>query len=58
MSQINFGALTLNAEEARDTNQVVFEQLYAAPEITEVHDVQTGVDMDRFIPLLGQYGLL
>jgi hypothetical protein len=58
MSQINFAALTLNPEEARSTSEVVFEQLYAAPEIANVHDVQTGVDMDRFIPLLGQYGLL
>jgi hypothetical protein len=58
MSQINFAALTLNSEEARSANEVVFEQLYSAPEIASVHDIQTGVEMDRYIPLLGQYGLL
>lgn len=57
-STINFGALTLNTEEARDTSQVVFEKTYARPEITQVHNVMTGVEVDRYIPILGQYGLV
>lgn len=57
-SEIDFSSLTLNSDEARETSQLVFETLYAKPEIAEVHDIQTGVDMDRYIPIMGQLGLV
>lgn len=55
---IDFSTLTLNKEEARDTSQVVFEKTFAKPEITQVHNVMTGVEQDRYIPILGQFGLV
>lgn len=57
-SKIDFSSLTLNEDEARDTSQVVFEKTYARPEIKETHNVMTGVTMDRYIPILGQFGLV
>ncbi len=57
-SRIDYSSFTLNTEEARDTSEVVFEQLYTRPELSQVHEVMTGVEMDRYIPFLGQFGLL
>lgn len=58
-SKIDFSTLTLNSEEARETSDLVFESLFVKPEsLTEVHDIQTGVEMDKYIPILGQFGLL
>ena len=55
---IDFTTLTLNKEEARDTSQVVFEKTFVRPEISAVHNIMTGVEMDRYIPILGQFGLV
>lgn len=57
-STIDFSALTLNSEEARILSEVVVEELYSKPDLTSVHEVMTGVDMDRYIPILGGYGLV
>jgi hypothetical protein len=51
--------LTFNSEEARTTADLVFEEVWAKPEsLSVVHDVQTGIEMNKYIPILGQYGLL
>lgn len=55
---IKLSDLTLNTEEARESSELVFEGLYVKPELAEVHDVQTGVEMDKRIPILGQFGLV
>lgn len=55
---IDFSSLTLNTEEARSTAECIFEQVYAKPELTAVHEVMTGVEQDKFIPILGKYGLV
>lgn len=57
-SQINFAGLTLNSDEARDASQVIFETFYTRPELTRIHAIQTGVLMNRYIPILGQLGLV
>ena len=57
-SVIDFSSLTLNPDEARETRQLVFDAVYKRPEITEVHEVMTGVEMNRYIPILGQFGLV
>lgn len=57
-SLIDLSGLTLNSEEARETADLVFEQVYSRPELTAVHGVQTGVEMDKYIPILGQFGLV
>lgn len=57
-STINFGGLTLNTEEARSASEVIFTAVFAKPTLEAAHMVETGVDMDRFIPILGTYGLM
>lgn len=55
---IDFSTLTLNTEEARSLAECIQEQLYAKPELARVHEVMTGVEADKFIPILGKYGLV
>lgn len=58
-STIDYSGLTLNVEEARSSNECIFEELFIKPDtLAAVHDVQTGVDMEKFIPILGKYGLV
>jgi len=59
MSAIDFTGLTLTSDEARETADLVFATLFTKPEtLQKVHDVRTGVEMDKYIPILGQYGLV
>jgi len=55
---IDFSSLTLNTEEARSLAECIQEQLYSKPELARVHDVMTGVEQDKFIPILGKYGMV
>lgn len=55
---IDYENLTLNPEEARSVSDTIQEELYARPEIADVHNVQTGVNIDKYIPLLGQFGMV
>jgi len=56
---VDYSSLTFNSEEARATADLVFEDVWVKPEsLATVHDVQTGIVMNKFIPILGQYGLL
>jgi hypothetical protein len=57
-SKIDFSTLNLNEEEARVISELVFERTYTRPELTNVHAIQTGVEMDKYIPILGQFGLV
>jgi len=57
-STIDYSSLNLNSEEAREQSELVFDRVYTAPEIEQVHAIQTGVEMDKYIPILGQYGLV
>jgi hypothetical protein len=57
-SAVDFSSLTLNTEEAREVSQLVFEKTFLRPELNEIHNVMTGVEMDRFIPIMGQFGLV
>lgn len=50
--------LTLNIQEAQDLSECIQEQLYTSPELNNVHEVMTGVEMNRYIPILGSYGIL
>jgi len=55
---IDYSALTLNPEEARSVNEEIFKEFEFSPELVNVHDIQTGVVMDTFIPILGTLGLV
>lgn len=51
----NFTNLTLNAEEAYSDSELIKVNPYITPEVQTVHAVQTGVIMDKYIPILGQF---
>ena len=57
-STIDFSSLTLNSEEARSTSELVFESAWKSPDLNECHDVQTGIQMDKYIPIMGKVGLV
>lgn len=46
--------LTFNAEEARSNAEIVFTNPYYSPDLALIHGIQTGIMMDKFIPILGQ----
>lgn len=50
-----FTNLTLNNEEARSDADLIKVNPYYAPELTRIHGIQTGVIMDKYIPILGQF---
>ena len=55
---IDFSSLTLNTLEAQSLSECIQEQLYAKPELTRVHEIMTGIEQDKYIPILGKYGLI
>lgn len=55
---IDFSGLTLNTNEAQSLSECIQEQVYQKPELTQVHEVLTGVEQDRYIPILGKYGIV
>lgn len=57
-SIIDYSALTLNNEEARSTSELVFEKAFSRPELEQIHGIQTGVEMDKYIPIFGKLGLV
>ncbi len=46
--------LTLNIEEATQDSDLIKVNPYLNPEVASVHGVQTGIRMDKYIPILGQ----
>lgn len=59
-TKINISALTLAAKENPDFDKFVFEQIYAAPELTAVHSIWTGLTMKEqivFASLFGKVGV-
>ena len=57
-STIDFSGLTLNPEEARETNDLVFRKVWSAPMLEAMASIMTGVQMDKRIPIMGRFGLL
>jgi hypothetical protein len=49
-----FSTLTLNTQEATQDSDLIKVNPYLTPDIARIHGVQTGVIMDKFIPILGQ----
>ena len=49
-----FTNLTLNNEEARSDADLIKVNPYMTPEVQAIHGVQTGVIMDKYIPIIGQ----
>ena len=57
-SQVDYSQLTFNNEEARSSSEAIFAKTFLRPELAQVHGVQTGVEMDKYIPIFGQFGLV
>ena len=55
---VDLAGLTTNPAEAADISQIVFEASFNRPELNAIHYVDTGVEMDRYIPILGNFGLI
>lgn len=56
---VDYSGLSFNAEEARTSADLVFEDVWVKPDmLTQVHAVETGIKMNKQIPILGQYGQL
>lgn len=50
-----FADLTLNIQEATEDSDLIKVNPWVSPEVTRVHGVQTGVPVDKYIPILGQF---
>lgn len=57
-SAIDYSSLTLNAEEAREASQAVFEKLYNKSPLGDLHFLMTGIQMKTKIPFFGRMGLI
>jgi hypothetical protein len=57
-SLIDLSSLTLNAQEALNASEAVFEKVYAKPALQDAHVVATGIQMKTQIPFYGQFGLV
>ena len=47
--------LTLNTKEATEDSDLIKVNPYFTPELSRIHGVQTGIIMDQYIPILGQF---
>ena len=52
-TKIDVSALTLNAEEASQVSEVIVEKVFAQGELSDVHDVQTGIQHQKQIVFAG-----
>jgi len=57
-SVIDATALTLNPRETEMVNEVIFERVFLNGELSEFHDIETGIDMKTQIVFGGKIGLL
>jgi len=52
-TKIDVSALTLNAEEASQVSEVIVEKVFVQGELSDVHDVQTGIQHQKQIVFAG-----
>lgn len=55
---IDASGLTLGPREAETVNQVIFKRIFEDGDLSEFHDIHTGVDMKTQIVFAGALGLL
>ncbi len=55
-SEINLSALTINEQEALSASEAVFTKSLMKPELSDVHNVMTGIQMKTQIPIYGRFG--
>lgn len=57
-SLINNGTFTFNQEELKDWSKVIHELTFNDKELTELHDIETGVKYNQQIVFAGRMGLM
>lgn len=55
---IDYDNLTLPTDTAVKASECIFKKAFFNPELTAVHDVITGVEQDRYIPIFGKLGMV
>ena len=55
---IDASDLTLNPREVETASEIIFERTYNDSDLSEYHDIETGVDMDQQIVFAEKLGLL
>lgn len=58
MALIDATALTLNPREAETVSAVIFERIFNDSDLSEYHEIETGIDMKTQIVFAGRIGLL
>ena len=56
-SEINLSGLTINEQEALSASEAVFTKSLMKPELADVHNVMTGIQMKTQIPIYGRFGI-
>lgn len=54
----NLDSFTMNADEAKEVSKAVFEYVLESGELSEHHDIHTGIQWDTQIPFIGTLGLV
>ncbi len=55
---LNLDGLTLNPEEAQEISQAIFEYVLETGELSDDHDIHTGIQWKTQIPFIGTLGLV
>jgi hypothetical protein len=58
MALVTAESLTLNPREAETMSEVIFNRVYNESDLTEYHDIETGIDVSTQIAFAGRLGLL
>lgn len=56
-SKIDVSGLTLNAKEAESTSEAVFEKVFMDPQLSQIHDIVTGVSMKQQIVFIANLAI-
>ena len=57
-SIVNFSTFTFTAEQIRDINELVYEKILEAPELSYIHTIYPGIVYDKEIGFIGEGGLV
>lgn len=55
---IDFSTFTFTAEQIRDINELIFDELLHAPELDAIHTLYSGIEYDKEIGFIGAAGLV
>lgn len=58
MALLDLTGLTMNAEEASEVSQAIFEALITGGQLEEFHEIETGIEHKTQIPFIGNLGLM